>query len=312
MSRKNRQHIPMNPPLRSRWMPSRLRSAVRGVFGLALLPVLLASGSALAFAQAGATADEPSGADPTPILRHALAATAFAGDLAAYSREHVAYARVPADSLFHPMFDFGFNLKLGLPQGSFKSNVGTVGFGIDFIGLYHFRRLPFAVGLDMGILIYGSQTRNEPLSTTIPDVTVNVTNTNNYANFHLVGRVQPQAGSFRPYADLLLGMNYLFTDTRINDQDDYDEVASSTNFSDTAFSTGLAVGMKWYLSTGEEEVTGVPFQILLDTKLKYLFGREAEYLKKGSMRVEDGQLFFDTMRSRTDLLGVQVGIVVEF
>lgn len=311
MSRKNR-HTSKNRLLRPHWMHARLHSAVRGVFGLALLPVLLASGSALASAQAATTADGPSGADPTPILRHALAATAFAGDLAAYSREHVAYARVPADSLFHPMFDFGFNLKLGLPQGSFKSNVGTVGFGIDVLGLYHFRRLPFAVGLDMGILIYGSQTRNEPLSTTIPDVTVNVTNTNNYANFHLVGRVQPQAGSFRPYADLLLGLNYLFTDTRINDQDDYEEVASSTNFSDTAFSTGLAVGMKWYLSTGEEEVTGVPFQVLLDTKLKYLFGREAEYLKKGSMRVEDGQLFFDTMRSRTDLLGVQVGIVVEF
>lgn len=278
------------------------------VFAAVVLALTLASLLSIAPATM-AQSDEGTGSGRAAI--GLLRAASIVGDMAEYSREHVAYERESADSLFHPTFEFGLNLKLGLPQGSFKSNVGNVGGGVDVLALYHLRRLPFAVGLDMGILIYGSQSRNEPISTTIPDVTVNVTNTNNYSSFHLVGRVQPRSGSFRPYADVLLGLNYLFTDTRITDEDDYEEVASSTNFSDTAFSTGLSVGAKWYLSTGTEETTGFPFQILLDTKLKYLFGREAEYLKKGSMRVENGDLFFDTKRSRTDLLGIHVGLVFE-
>lgn len=283
------------------------------MFASSLLAVMmLSSSSATVFAQITASAKETFGADLTPFLHSATAASAILEDADVYSLEHISNVQEPADSLVHPIFTFGLNLKLGLPQGSFKSNVGTIGFGIDAIGLYHFRHLPFAVGLDFGRLIYGIQSRNEPLSTTIPDLSVNVTNTNNYSNFHMVGRVQPQAGSFRPYADFLLGLNYMTTETKIEDEDDYDEIASSTNFSDTAISTGLTVGIKWYLSTGTEESTGDPFNILLDTKVKYLFGREAEYLKSGSMRVEDGKLFFDTMRSRTDLLGIQVGLILEY
>lgn len=48
--------------------------------------------------------------------------------------------------------------------------------------------------------------------------------------------------------------------------------------------------------------------ISLDTKVRYLRGGRAEYLKEGSIRRENGSVFFDVLNSRTDVVTLQIGV----
>jgi hypothetical protein len=211
----------------------------------------------------------------------------------------------------------GGNLLLGLPQNEFKENVDNAGFGLTGHFAYRFPQTPVLVGANLSFLIYGSETRNEPFSTTIPDVTVDVTTTNSILLGHLLLRLQPQTGPFRPYVDGLLGLNYLFTDTSIKSEnwsDDDNDVASSTNFDDTTLSYGGGGGiMVQVYQSPVAENAGRPVTVFLDFGVRYLKGGEAEYLQKGAIiREENGRVVYDVSQSTTDLLTFQVGAVVSF
>ena len=50
----------------------------------------------------------------------------------------------------------------------------------------------------------------------------------------------------------------------------------------------------------------------IDLKARYLLGTEAEYLKEGSVVVENGQVTYEVSKSKTDLLTVQFGVIYFF
>lgn len=53
--------------------------------------------------------------------------------------------------------------------------------------------------------------------------------------------------------------------------------------------------------------------IFLNIKVNYLYGSEAEYLKEGSIRnLGKGKVACDVLKSKTDLLGIHLGIIMEF
>ncbi|HDL19501.1 MAG TPA: hypothetical protein ENH29_10635 [Bacteroidetes bacterium] len=214
-------------------------------------------------------------------------------------------------------FQGGLNLMLGVPQGEFSDNVDNPGFGIGGMFGVSIPHSPLMVGGDLGFLIYGSETRKEPFSTTIPDVTVNVETSNNIAMGHLLLRLQAPVGAIRPYMDGLIGFNYLFTETKIKDEDyNDDEIASSTNFDDAAFSYGAGGGLQIRVyngrykkpKEGEKNLTGV----FIDFRVRYLVGGKAEYLKEGSIARENGRVTHDVTQSKTDLLTYQLGVVFTF
>jgi hypothetical protein len=159
-------------------------------------------------------------------------------------------------------------------------------------------------------LNYGSESRREPFSYTIPDVFVDVDRTNNLVNFHILFQIIPATGAFRPYAEGLFGGSYIFTETSIKSRD-YDEVASSTNFDDFAWSYGAGAGFIILLTENVGEDVG---SLYLDLKARYLFGSEAEYLKEGSVKVKEGTLnvTYDVSKSKTDLLQIHLGVVAYF
>jgi hypothetical protein len=204
----------------------------------------------------------------------------------------------------------GLNFTLGFPMGEFKDNVDRAGFGIsgDFMFLTPQPEAPFSIGLNLGFMNYGSETRNERFSSTIPDVTVDVTRDNNIANFHLLFRLALPQGIVRPYAEGLFGGSYLFTDTKILSRGS-DEVASSTNFDDFAWSYGGGGGFLINLASEPSENVS---NIFLDLKVRYLFGSRAEYLKEGSITINNGNVFYDITESKTDLFTVNIGVVAYF
>jgi hypothetical protein len=215
------------------------------------------------------------------------------------------------------VFQGGINLLVGIPQGAFKDNVNRVGVGVGVnIGLAP-AGYAYMIGAEFGFMNYGTENREEPFSTTIPDVTVNVETQNNFALAHLLVRLQPNTGFLRPYLEGALGGNYLFTKTTIQNQGkSNEEVASSTNLDDFAFSYGGGAGLLISLyERGNEETTDdkQPIKgVLLELRGRYMAGSRAEYLKEGSIRREGGKVIYDVTKSQTDLLTLQLGVAVRF
>ena len=206
----------------------------------------------------------------------------------------------------------GLHFNAGFPQGDFKEQLDRNAFGAGAQFFYSPSRSPFAIGVELGVKNYGNESRREPFSTTIPDVTVKVETSNNMVDGFLIFRGQVPNGPIRPYVDGLVGFNYLFTETKISDASDGDQVAKSTNQDDAVFAYGAGGGLMVQIYDGGKEEGKKPFQILLDAGMRYVIGGEAQYLKEGSIRREGGSVTYDLIESKTDMLRLHVGIVGRF
>jgi hypothetical protein len=210
-------------------------------------------------------------------------------------------------------FQAGGHFMLGFPQGEFKENVDHTGLGGDFYFAYHFPKSIISAGISFGFLIYGSETREEPLSPNIPELIVDVTTTNSILLCHAFIRVQPHEGLVRPYVDGLVGLNYLTTDTSIGNNGSGGSHISSNNYNDLAFSYGVGGGaMASLLQVRRKDSGRRLFSIDLDVGARYLQGGEAEYLKKGSVHREGGVVIYDVYRSKTNLLKAYIGVTFSF
>jgi opacity protein-like surface antigen len=163
------------------------------------------------------------------------------------------------------------------------------------------------LGVDAGYSLYGSDEHKEPISETIPELQVKVRTNNNIVLTHFLVRAQPRTGNVRPYIDGLIGFKYLFTDTSIINDSSGEELASTKNLSDLTLSYGFGGGVQVRLAR-----LGRNGDISLDGKVRYLRGQQADYLKEGSIRRENGSVSFDVLTSRTDVVTVQVGVTFRF
>lgn len=215
---------------------------------------------------------------------------------------------------------FGLDFQVGVPQGEFKDQLDDqLGVGVGGMFGYRFANTPFLVGVDLGFMNFGTETRDEPFSTTIPDVRVEVENSYNLFHGDLLFRVIPYNLAVRPYLDGLVGFNYFFTQTKIRErgrQNADDAIATDTNFRDTTLSYGLGGGVKFRVFSGDTAVNNgeqvnMPYDIHINLGARYMFGREAEYLQPGSIvRDDQGNVEFDVLQSTTDLLHFKIGISV--
>jgi Outer membrane protein beta-barrel domain len=210
-------------------------------------------------------------------------------------------------------FQGGANFIIGFPQGQFKDKIDNNGYGIIANIGFAPQINPYMIGLEFAYMNYGSETRTEPFSTTIPDVFVDVNTTNNIVLGDLFLRLQPNRGFFQPYVEGLIGFSYLFTETKIeNIGNANEEVASSTNFDDFAFNYGAGGGIAFVVyKSGDNENIGLR-EVLIDVGVKYIEGGEAEYLRKGSIRRENGNVIYDVNKSKTSLLTLQIGASARF
>jgi hypothetical protein len=214
------------------------------------------------------------------------------------------------------LFQAGGNITLGFPKGEFDENIETIGIGATGFFAVNFPQSPLSVGASLGFLIYGRETEERPFSMTIPDVYVDVTTTNSILQGHLLLRLQPPKGALLPYLDGLVGFNYLWTETSIEDQDTpgYDEIASTTQLDDITFSYGVGGGLMFRVYQGsiQEGADHKLAAIYVDLGMRYLMGGEAEYLKEGSIQIENGQVYYDISKSTTDILTAHIGVSFAF
>lgn len=215
-------------------------------------------------------------------------------------------------------FQADLDFSLGVPQYEFSDQLERLGVGLNFSGGYQFRQTPFMVGADLGFQNFGVESREEPLSTTIPDLRVLVENSYNLATGNLFIRVLAPDKTVRPYIDGLLGFNYFYTETVIRERGfaSDDPILRDTNFEDVALNYGFGGGVKIKVYSGVNNHTGESMynvrSAYISLSTRYLFGREAEYLKEGSITRENGEVFFDVQKSKTDLLYFKMGFGLVF
>ncbi|AEN73399.1 hypothetical protein Rhom172_1477 [Rhodothermus marinus SG0.5JP17-172] len=197
----------------------------------------------------------------------------------------------------------------GIPQGEFRTNVDNAGFGLDFDFGWRFLEVPLFLGAEAGFMIYGVEHRREPFSLTIPDVTVDVETVNNMAMGHLLMRLQPGLDRLWPFVEGLIGGRYFYTRTTIESEQQR-EIAVSNNYEDVALSYGYGGGLEIELYRNPTPKRTQRFLIHLGGR--YLYGSEAEYLRKGSIRRENGRVVYDVYRSRTNVLIWRFGVTFHF
>jgi hypothetical protein len=216
-------------------------------------------------------------------------------------------------TLARDRFQASLNFLMAYPQNNFKMNVDRTFYGLSGEFFYQLPRSPFSVGVSLEYLNYGSETRIEPFSQDIPDILVDVTTRNSIFSSAAVLRLSPVEGSFRPYVEALVGFNYLFTYTSVNDNGDWSEdIATTTNFDDWAFTYGAGAGAVIRALEIRSHQGRSLFSLHMEIGVRYYRGRTAEYLREGSMHHEHGSLMYEPLMSSTDLVKTHIGLVFRF
>jgi hypothetical protein len=215
-------------------------------------------------------------------------------------------------------FQANAHFSIATPQNEFADNLDATGFGGGGAFFYHLPESAISFGAGIDFYVYGSETRKEPWSLTIPDVNVDVTRTNSIFQGFLMLRLQTPVSKVTPYADGLFGFNYLFTRTSVKSEwrnDDDNEIASTTNYDDGALAYGAGAGL--LISVYTHEAGTAPedrdVNLAIDLGFRYLKGGEASYLKKGDIEIDDNnRVVYHPRNSFTDLLTINIGVNVMF
>jgi hypothetical protein len=199
----------------------------------------------------------------------------------------------------------GIHLMVAQPLGEFDDYIDWGG-GIGGEFLYAFDSQG-AVGLraNLGIMIYGHETKRVPLSETLGRIRVDVSTSNNIFVFGVGPQVMLPSGAVRPYLNGTVGLSYFFTRSSVEGSSDLEPFASSTNFDDATFAWAAGGGLYIPIRKGRKN------PLSLDIGAQYHANGEARYLREGSIQEDGtGDVFFDPIRSQTNLITYRLGITV--
>ena len=208
----------------------------------------------------------------------------------------------------------GINGIVGFPQNQFKDHVNNNNYGANLEFLFSPSHNYIGVGISGEYLQYGSEKHSETIQTSVADFEADLSTTNFMAMGHILVRAQRKDRLFKPYLDLLVGFNYIATTSSLEGDGGESDI-STKHLSDYSLSYGTGFGFmfKVYGNKGKKNETETDkFAVFMDFRMRYLIGNKVEYLKKGGIQRINGELVYDVLRSETDLLKTQLGLVLEF
>ncbi len=197
------------------------------------------------------------------------------------------------------------HLMVAQPLGEFDDYIDWGG-GLGGEFLYAFdRQGALGVRVSMGWLLYGHETKRVPLSPSVGRITVDVSTSNNIFVMGIGPQVMLPSGVVRPYLNGTAGLSYFFTRSSVEGSADFEPFASSTNFDDATFAWSAGGGLYIPLRRGRKN------PVSLDIGAQYHANGEARYLREGSIHEDGtGEIFFEPIRSQTNLVTYRLGITV--
>lgn len=211
------------------------------------------------------------------------------------------------------------------PKGEFDDNTDT---GFGFLGTYlHALDAQgiVALGGTGTFQSYGSSDRRAPISSTIPEIVVDVETDNNTAFLQAALQITAPTGTARPYVIGTAGYGWFFTTTSIEDPFTNLQILTDTNQSDGTWIWGGGGGARFQVwqagpPGGDfvQDRLGIqardPARAWIDVGLRYLKGDEVEYLREGSLVTDEGEIDIDRRlaRSGIELVQYQVGVTITF
>lgn len=192
-------------------------------------------------------------------------------------------------------------LQIGLPQGEFAQGVevaGGIGGGLLFAvnSVLGFRT-------DLGVMIYGSETRRVPLGGgALGLINVDVTTTNTIFGGNVGLQLGLPGPTPKPYVGGMLGFSAFTTTSSVEGENSSNvPFARSTNSSDGTFAKTVLGG--FYIPIGKGST-------MFDIGARYTWnGEKVRYLTEGDI-IEDtnGDLIVTPRETRADLLTITIGV----
>jgi hypothetical protein len=192
-------------------------------------------------------------------------------------------------------------LQVGIPQGEFAQGVkiaGGLGGGLIFA-------MNSVIGLrtDLGVMIYGSETRRVPLGGgALGLINVDVTTTNTIFGGNIGAQVGLPGPTPKPYIGGMIGFSAFTTSSSVEGSNSSDvPFARSTNSSDGTFAKTVLGG--FYIPIGKGST-------MFDIGARYTWnGEKVRYLTEGDI-IEDtnGDLIVTPRETRADLLTITIGV----
>ena len=164
---------------------------------------------------------------------------------------------------------------VALPVGEFQTHVELGGGGGIGAALFLDRDHWVALRVDAGGIVYGSESYDAPLSTTIP-VDVRVSTVNSILSAGIGPQVYLSRGAVRPYVFGTFGLSYFVTETNVRGHGAEEPFASTINFDDLNMALNGGGGVSIEVYKGEMSVA-------VDVSASYQRNGIAEYLVKGDL-----------------------------
>jgi hypothetical protein len=174
-----------------------------------------------------------------------------------------------------PQAEFYMYGHVAVPVGEFQSHVELgAGAGLG-AAIFVDRDRRAALRIDGSLVVYGSDSYDAPLSSTIP-VDVRVTTTNSIASVGVGPQVYLAQGAIRPYVFGTFGLSYFVTETNVRGHGEEEPFASSINFDDFNMALNGGGGLSIEVYRGDASVA-------VDFSASYQRNGIAEYLVKGDL-----------------------------
>ena len=206
------------------------------------------------------------------------------------------------------------SLPLAFPTKDFKEAVDNdlegIGVGVASNVLFNPKGKkgysPVFFGVDFSYVTFGRDKQPSTNDTPPYKTTFNYYTINGIARIFLANKTE----GFTPFVDGMMGLKIYNTRTKIDKDlldtvfdEDQPEVIHTTN--DTGLGYGIGVG--FYNRKAHDEGEGKGSFTL---RVLYLWGDKVEYVKRGSLVVDNGFVNYETGFTNTNMFMVQLGFMI--
>ncbi|MCH2198476.1 MAG: hypothetical protein MK081_06815 [Flavobacteriales bacterium] len=202
-----------------------------------------------------------------------------------------------------------FGVIVGQPEGQFAANFDGTPAGIGGQFLANMGRSPFEVGAGFNWMSRGSSNEDvwievgEDVEGDMIFQEAEMEINSNIYTYYSIGRFKPFAGRIQPYGDVIGGFRNFSTVTVIQPDDEQSEEIRDSYHNDITVVYGWAAGLKIRLTQN----------ILVEGRFSKLQGGSVEFVDRETLQVnDDGDISFDRISSRTDMMNFQLGVSFEF